>query len=448
MKIEKIVYKSHPFFKENFEVNFKNWDNTPFITYLVWNNWSGKTLILKNIADMITWNNQWWWNFITECKLHVNESEKNILQVLHDSCTYNYERINDSSTRSNFIDYSWNKLQINEYKQIFKLTYSRVEVNFSNERIATVTSKNIDENEPRDVSNALNIEIPQLLVDIKSIDDSEIADWVKEHNGSVQNLPDYIWKRLDRFTNAFNKIYCWSKIFKKIDNQDQQKVILFQDSEWREVDISKFSSGEQQVLYRIGYLLKNLWTLSWWIILIDEPEISLHPIWQERFRELLIEVFWNLDIQIIIATHSPYIYRKIDNTKEQVLKINGGLWESIKLDTDFCLIWDKLSTSYINYIAYDIVDYQLHIELYDSLLRKFLWEESDSPSRLDNILIHDYNEPIEVTFTKTWATEETNETIMTRIRNKMHHPSERNRPDFSEEKMKESIEKMIHLLKL
>lgn len=40
------------------------------------------------------------------------------------------------------------------------------------------------------------------------------------------------------------------------------------------------------------------------IIVIDEPELSLHPLYQKRIRELLLEM--SKTKQIIIATHSPY----------------------------------------------------------------------------------------------------------------------------------------------
>jgi hypothetical protein len=36
---------------------------------------------------------------------------------------------------------------------------------------------NIDEVNPKEISKNLNSEIPQLLIDIKSLDDTEIAEW-------------------------------------------------------------------------------------------------------------------------------------------------------------------------------------------------------------------------------------------------------------------------------
>ena len=41
------------------------------------------------------------------------------------------------------------------------------------------------------------------------------------------------------------------------------------------------------------------------ILLMDEPEISLHYEWQKRLIEIIREL--NPNVQLIIATHSPFI---------------------------------------------------------------------------------------------------------------------------------------------
>ena len=43
------------------------------------------------------------------------------------------------------------------------------------------------------------------------------------------------------------------------------------------------------------------------IILIDEPEISLHIAWQQRFIEIVQKIAKCYGYQVIIATHSPAI---------------------------------------------------------------------------------------------------------------------------------------------
>ncbi len=53
------------------------------------------------------------------------------------------------------------------------------------------------------------------------------------------------------------------------------------------------------------------------IILIDEPELSLHPKWQQRIIEVYKKIGENN--QIIIATHSPHILGSVSNEKILIL---------------------------------------------------------------------------------------------------------------------------------
>jgi len=43
------------------------------------------------------------------------------------------------------------------------------------------------------------------------------------------------------------------------------------------------------------------------LVLIDEPEISLHVVWQKEFLNDIQEIIKLQKIDIIIATHSPQI---------------------------------------------------------------------------------------------------------------------------------------------
>ncbi|TOE35513.1 ATP-binding protein, partial [Vibrio parahaemolyticus] len=66
------------------------------------------------------------------------------------------------------------------------------------------------------------------------------------------------------------------------------------------------------------------------IILIDEPEISLHPKWQENFMPLLMSVFSGYQsCQFIIASHSPQIVSNVSKTNCFVTSISkGSIYES------------------------------------------------------------------------------------------------------------------------
>lgn len=78
----------------------------------------------------------------------------------------------------------------------------------------------------------------------------------------------------------------------------------------REMSLRRASSGEQCMLVIMLGIAGHITDKS--SIFIDEPEISLHPKWQEKFMSLLIEVFSTYSgCSFYIATHSPQIISKL-----------------------------------------------------------------------------------------------------------------------------------------
>jgi predicted ATP-dependent endonuclease of OLD family len=107
---------------------------------------------------------------------------------------------------------------------------------------------------------------------------------------------------LDKFfIDTSKKLY-----FKESDNQlyyqvlDQKGKILGQDK-----NVNYLSSGEKQILMLLTYIKFN----SGKIFLIDEPELSLHPRWQDEFINS-VKNLMGKNTQLIIATHSPSIVGK------------------------------------------------------------------------------------------------------------------------------------------
>lgn len=91
----------------------------------------------------------------------------------------------------------------------------------------------------------------------------------------------------------------------KITKKTQFKTI-------HEMSLRRASSGEQCLLVMTlgiaGHIKHNS------LVLIDEPEISLHPSWQARFMDLIIDIFKNYyECHFIIATHSPQIVSRLSH---------------------------------------------------------------------------------------------------------------------------------------
>jgi predicted ATP-binding protein involved in virulence len=76
----------------------------------------------------------------------------------------------------------------------------------------------------------------------------------------------------------------------------------------REIPVTGLSSGEQHELVLFYSLLFSVAPGS--LVLIDEPEISLHVSWQKRFLQDILEISHANSVRFLLATHSPQIIGK------------------------------------------------------------------------------------------------------------------------------------------
>jgi len=76
----------------------------------------------------------------------------------------------------------------------------------------------------------------------------------------------------------------------------------------KHIPLGALSSGEQHELVLANTLLFDTPRES--LVLIDEPEISLHVTWQQKFIEDLLRVSRLRGLEFVIATHSPEIIHK------------------------------------------------------------------------------------------------------------------------------------------
>lgn len=114
--------------------------------------------------------------------------------------------------------------------------------------------------------------------------------------------------------NVFNDIYPKVELFKNIINKkysfksvtiDQSKGFIFTTQEGEVLSPTDLSSGEQHELVILYELLFKVKPNT--LILIDEPEMSLHISWQQEFLKDLQEITKLSGLDILMATHSPDI---------------------------------------------------------------------------------------------------------------------------------------------
>ena len=65
------------------------------------------------------------------------------------------------------------------------------------------------------------------------------------------------------------------------------------------------SLGILQILEKAGEFNKNL------LLIIDEPEVHLHPEWQVKYAQILIKLVES-GVKILVTSHSPYLIEALD----------------------------------------------------------------------------------------------------------------------------------------
>ena len=135
-------------------------------------------------------------------------------------------------------------------------------------------------------------------------------------SGVAQVLYVYIEdtaKKLRVFDGLLEKIMALTEIVNErfIDkklrvDREHGFTVLSQGGE--RIPLDKLSSGEQHQLILIYDLLFEVKKNS--LILIDEPELSLHVSWQKTFIESLERMIALNGFDVVIATHSPPLVAK------------------------------------------------------------------------------------------------------------------------------------------
>jgi len=104
---------------------------------------------------------------------------------------------------------------------------------------------------------------------------------------------------------SFNDIFRNSELVTKLINLDihNNNRPVFETLTGEKITIENLSSGEQQLYARVVSLMILNPHNS--IVLIDEPEIALHPKWQIEIMKIYANIGENN--QFIVTTHSPFI---------------------------------------------------------------------------------------------------------------------------------------------
>ncbi len=135
-------------------------------------------------------------------------------------------------------------------------------------------------------------------------------------------------------------------ILKKLRVLEMEHVSLFRNG--KKVEISHASSGEQQLLSTFLTLASAAEDDS--LVLLDEPDISLHPEWQSQFIELLDQTMERYNgIHYVLVTHSPYLISDLKEESANIVRL-----ESKNSRVDTAVIQDNTYGKSLEQITLDV----------------------------------------------------------------------------------------------
>ena len=134
-------------------------------------------------------------------------------------------------------------------------------------------------------------------------------------NNNVEKIA--ISKKLENIYNRLN-IVCPGNMVESNKNTNDFSY-RFNN---KELDIKNLSAGLKTFVILKTLLEKGILEENG-VIILDEPEIHLHPAWQVIFAELIVLIQKEFNMHILLNTHSPYflnaieIYAEKHNIKEK-----------------------------------------------------------------------------------------------------------------------------------
>ena len=322
---------------EKLDINFESERKVLNLIVLAGINGSGKTRVLESI--------RYWFEMFrskaVNVELFYEENEREVLKSLMNSeglteiekemqkeieytdCLrnikfYNYDyRHNKTENRnynSKIISKSFEKLKI-----FPKLIYVPTEINFEEIKKAQT-----------------NLKKEYRFINI--VDSYEIKD-----------IPSYIATRISKVANEEENLTMGQvrkKVFAEINgifeileldvklseiSKDENSMPIFTDSSGKKFGINELSSGEKQLFLRT--LAIKMLEPENSIIMIDEPELSLHPKWQQKIVDVYRKIGRNN--QIILATHSPHILGSVEKENIILLEKNENGIVKVKTGDEF-----------------------------------------------------------------------------------------------------------------
>lgn len=334
--IRRLVLRQHSILGD-IELNFADSTGTPFpVVIFAGGNGCGKTVLLEAIHSIFEWEfNQPARSVTLELVLDPTNSQQmgfgeEVVELIvkfrraatpREANPNNWQFIfkkRDGGT----IGVNYEFVANPSGKQKLRSFLTEATVSFRAHEVSSVSSQVVDlPPEPSQKSGAdLGQVVTQLLCDVRAADAEDVQRWVEGNPGRVV-AEGVVARRMRRFVEAFHFMF-EQKRFKAIERVNNRLVVQFAEGD-RVTTINELSTGEKQIVFRGGFVLKHLVAIQSGLLLIDEPELSLHPEWQSRILEFyrrLVPTTEQSTTQLLVATHSPFIVHGHPRSKVIILE--------------------------------------------------------------------------------------------------------------------------------
>jgi len=209
------------------------------------------------------------------------------------------------------------------------------------------------------------------------------------------------------------------------------------------INLNMFGSGYEMIFSLIYSYYLSTQSGKQLILLIDEPELHLHPSLQFEFVKFLLEI--SKDVQIILTSQSPLFVKQLlanSEVKTLIVKLNDD--DEPELVSMNARVLPYLSANEVNFLAFGLPTEEYHNELYGNIQeirQAYRLNEMEAyltqrglPQNKNWIKITDGNPSPAVQYS-----------LPTYIRNSIHHPENTLNAKYTPEELTESIEKLYNL---
>jgi predicted ATP-dependent endonuclease of OLD family len=237
--------------------------------------------------------------------------------------------------------------------------YSKVEINYTSRNDVNSLFGNDVDKVNLLASNDIAHDVIKLLCTISMLDNNDFRMYYEE-NGEI--IDDSMLRKT-RFNNALAFAFNNSLEYKGLKNGEMYKPLFLINN--KDVEIEKLSSGQKQIVFRGASLLHNINSVSGYPILIDEPELSMHPIWEQKiygFYKNLFMIDNKQTSQIFYATHSEHLLNDAMNDEScMIVKLNN--MNHVVIDDNNSVL-PTLTLGEIKFSIFNLSTIDFHTSLY------------------------------------------------------------------------------------